>query len=222
MENLSLLRLLQLVSSNLPVGGFVYSQGLELACEKGWVKDGESFLQWQTQLIEDNLVYLELPSLIRCYQAISEQSLTRLSEMNELILASRETNELRVEERQRANALARLITDQYTVESDWKKVLQQSQISGMAWLAVRWDIPLKPLLLGYAFNYIEAAVLAGIKLVPFGQLKSQQLLQQLSELLPEAVEKSLQVTDEELGGGFPLQVIASSAHETQYSRLFRS
>jgi urease accessory protein len=29
MKDLALLRLLQLVSSNLPVGGFTYSQGLE-------------------------------------------------------------------------------------------------------------------------------------------------------------------------------------------------
>ncbi len=29
--NLQLLRLLQLVSANLPVGGFTYSQGLELS-----------------------------------------------------------------------------------------------------------------------------------------------------------------------------------------------
>ena len=69
---------------------------------------------------------------------------------------------------------------------------------------------------------MESAVLAGIKLVPFGQQAAQRLLLQLTEQLPFTVETALAVTDDDIGAGFPLMAIASSRHESQYSRLFRS
>ena len=37
------LRLMQLASSNLPVGGYSWSQGLEWAVEAGWVLDVAAF-----------------------------------------------------------------------------------------------------------------------------------------------------------------------------------
>jgi urease accessory protein len=45
---------------------------------------------------------------------------------------------------------------------------------------------------------------------------------QLSALLPEAVETGLFVEDKEIGASAPAMAIASSLHETQYTRLFRS
>ncbi|MBN0466793.1 Urease accessory protein UreF, partial [Klebsiella pneumoniae] len=41
------LRLMQLASSNLPVGGYSWSQGLEWAVEAGWVLDVAAFERWQ-------------------------------------------------------------------------------------------------------------------------------------------------------------------------------
>lgn len=41
------LRLLQLASTNLPIGGFTYSHGLEWATETGWVNNENQFRYWQ-------------------------------------------------------------------------------------------------------------------------------------------------------------------------------
>ncbi len=46
-SDMALLRLLQLASPGLPVGGFTYSQGLEWAVEAGWVRDTASIAAWQ-------------------------------------------------------------------------------------------------------------------------------------------------------------------------------
>jgi len=64
--------------------------------------------------------------------------------------------------------------------------------------------------------------MAGVKLVPFGQQAAQTLLRDLSAALPEVIDKALALGDDQLGGGLPLLAIASSRHETQYTRLFRS
>jgi urease accessory protein len=64
--------------------------------------------------------------------------------------------------------------------------------------------------------------MAGVKLVPFGQQAAQTVLRDLAAELPAVLDMALELDDEQLGGGLPLLAIASSRHETQYTRLFRS
>lgn len=56
------LRLMQLASSSLPVGGYSWSQGLEWAVEAGWVADTAAFERWQLRQMEQSF----LPSTCRC------------------------------------------------------------------------------------------------------------------------------------------------------------
>ncbi len=221
--DLKLLRLLQLASPNLPVGGFTYSQGLEWAVEAGWVRGAEGFADWQRQQMHDTLGYLDWPLLARLYRACEADDAAAFAHWSWFLLANRETAELRSEECQRGKALTRLLDGwQLAQDPAWRASLELSQLGGMAWLAVHWQIPLRELALGHGFIWLEGAVMAGVKLVPFGQQAAQTLLRDLSEALPAVLQQALNVPDEELGGGLPLLAIASSRHETQYTRLFRS
>jgi urease accessory protein UreF len=51
----------------------------------------------------------------------------------------------------------------------------------MAWLGVRWQIALPDLALSLGYSWIESAVMAGVKLVPFGQQAAQQLILRLCD-----------------------------------------
>jgi urease accessory protein len=42
------------------------------------------------------------------------------------------------------------------------------------------------------------------------------------EQVPVAVDEGFSLADDEIGASSPALAIASSAHETQYTRLFRS
>lgn len=221
--DLHLLRLLQLASPNLPVGGFTYSQGLEWAVEAGWLHGADGFADWQRAQIEETLVHLDWPLLARLYAACAADDAAAFRRWNQLLLASRETRELRAEESQRGQAFARLLAGwQLGQHSDWRESIALTQLGGMAWLAVQWQIPLPSLALGYGWSWLEGAVMAGVKLVPFGQQMAQSLLRDLSSELPAALQRALEVADDDIGAGLPLQAIASACHETQYSRLFRS
>ncbi|MBH3431163.1 urease accessory protein UreF [Pseudomonas alkylphenolica] len=221
--DLKLLRLLQLASPNLPVGGFTYSQGLEWAVEAGWVQGADGFRAWQLQQLHDTLGCLDWPLLARLYQACRDDDVEAFARWSTFLLANRETAELRLEERQRGMALARLLDGwQWCQAPAWRSCVGMSQLGGMAWLGAQWDIPLRDLALGHGFAWLEGALMAGVKLVPFGQQAAQTLLRDLSEALPEVLESALALPDEELGGGLPLLAIASARHETQYTRLFRS
>ncbi|MGE8304516.1 MAG: urease accessory protein UreF [Pseudomonas kermanshahensis] len=222
-SDLALLRLLQLASPGLPVGGFTYSQGLEWAVEAGWVQDIASFSAWQREQLYDTLGCVDWPVLARLYHACLTADAQAFSHWSRFLLANRETAELRLEEQQRGSALARLL-DGWQLGQDpaWRASLELSQLGGMAWLGAYWSIPLRQLALGIGFAWLEGAVMAGVKLVPFGQQAAQTLLRDLGQDLPAVLDQALALGDDQLGGGLPLLAIASSRHETQYTRLFRS
>ncbi|WP_207851319.1 urease accessory UreF family protein [uncultured Pseudomonas sp.] len=222
-SDLALLRLLQLASPGLPVGGFTYSQGLEWAVEAGWVKDAKGFAAWQREQLHDTLGHLDWPLLARLYRACQADDADAFAHWSLFLLASRETAEQRLEERQRGSALARLLDGWQLAQAPaWRASLELSQLGGMAWLGAHWSIPLRQLALGHGFAWLEGAVMAGVKLVPFGQQAAQTLLRDLGEELPAVLDHALALDDDQLGGGLPLLAIASSRHETQYTRLFRS
>ena len=222
-SDLALLRLLQLASPGLPVGGFTYSQGLEWAVEAGWVRDTAGFCAWQREQLHDTLGCLDWPLLARLYRACQSDDAEAFARWTQFLLANRETAELRLEERQRGSALARLLDGWQLAQAPaWRESIELSQLGGMAWLGAHWSIPLRDLALGHGFAWLEGAVMAGVKLVPFGQQAAQTLLRDLGTGLPAALDQALALGDDQLGGGLPLLAIASSRHETQYTRLFRS
>ena len=63
--DLSELRLYQLISPSLPIGGFTYSQGLEWAIEAQWVTDTDSLKHWLDSILMHSIITLELPILVR-------------------------------------------------------------------------------------------------------------------------------------------------------------
>ncbi|CDA01571.1 urease accessory protein UreF [Klebsiella variicola CAG:634] len=100
----------------------------------------------------------------------------------------------------------------------------------MAWLGVRWRIALPEMALSLGYSWIESAVMAGVKLVPFGQQAAQQLILRLCDHYAAEMPRALAAPDGDdpispdgdIGSATPLAAIASARHETQYSRLFRS
>lgn len=217
------LRLYQLISPALPVGAFTYSQGLEWAIETGWVHDSETLGDWLDSVLAHSVLTLEVPLLARLYRAFEAGDEAALQHWCEWLSASRETSELRAEERQRGQALLRLLPAlEIKVPAALRECCASSQLAGMALAAVQWQITPESLSRGYLWSWLENAVMAGVKLVPLGQTAGQQLLLRLSETLPARLQHALALADDEVGSATPALAIASSRHETQYSRLFRS
>lgn len=217
------LRLLQLASSSLPVGSFTWSQGLEWAVETGWVNSVDAFAHWQSRQMENNVFTVDLPLFARLYHACELDDINAARRWTAYLLACRETRELREEERSRGAAFTRLVVDWHPeCPQTWRTLFADSQLCGMAWLGVQWRIPLPDLALTFGYSWIESAVMAGVKLVPFGQQAAQRLIITLCSQYAGGMAQALACPDDRLGSATPLAAIASARHETQYCRLFRS
>ncbi|HFE37916.1 MAG TPA: urease accessory protein UreF [Gammaproteobacteria bacterium] len=226
-DGLAKLRLFQLISPSLPIGSFAYSQGIEWAVELGWIADSKSLATWLESILLDSLVWLDLPVLLRMQAALETHNKKAFFDWSQQLLSSRETKELREEELNRARALLTVLSklpgaSDWPALLSWREALLQTHAAGFALASHRWGIKPKDMLNGYVWSWLESAVMAAIKLIPLGQSDGQAVLYQLTEKLPETIDKAMKVSDDEIGASSTALAIASSLHETQYTRLFRS
>jgi len=220
---LARLRLLHLVSPSLPVGAFTYSQGLEWAVECGWVRDEPGLGDWVQDLLETGIAGLEIPLLKRLYQSAASNDPETFACWSGYLVASRETRELREEERNRGRALASLLPHlDVPLAAEYLPHLKRCQLAGFALAAAHWRIDLPEAAAGYAWGWLESMVLAGVKIIPLGQTAGQRIIAGLTPRISALVQRALSIPDEAIGASCTAQAIASSRHETQYTRIYRS
>lgn len=222
MESLStqsFLKLLQITSPSLPVGAFSYSQGLEWAVEAKWISNKPLFVCWLQEQLNGALAQQELPLLLRLINANKIIDYKALQDWDRTVIAYRETSELRQEEQKRGGALNKLLA---SLDVPALPIETRSHLAAFARFCIFENIALPHALHGYAYSWLDNQVTAAIKLVPLGQSEGQAILYTLGEDIEAAVLHSQSVADDELGYSSPAIAQASSFHETQYCRLFRS
>lgn len=241
--DLALVRLLQLASPALPVGAYSYSQGLEAAIEAGAVIDAASAERWIGDVLRHSVAAVEGPLLLALHRAWrrdaadSVATAGEVAALNALFLATRETSESYAETAQMGYSLVRLLGELEGPEAAAALaavalVAPETPLSfpaAFSFAAARWQIDEEPALLAYLWAALENQVMAAVKAIPLGQTDGQRILRALGAQLPAlagtAVERTAPAASSSLPdvtNFTPGLAIASSRHEAQYSRLFRS
>jgi urease accessory protein len=236
-DSRALLRLFQLVSPALPIGGYNFSQGLEYAVHADWMRDEASALAWIRGLAKHALGALDVPVLLRLHEAWSRQDQEAVERWNAFLLAARETSELRAEDKHLGRALAKVLADlkvegaaAWVQRGDLKlegaalgaQGANASFAASFALAAAGWGITAHEAACGYLWAWAENQVLAAVKIVPLGQSAGQRMLDALIQDIPAIATAAAELTDDDIGSAAPLHLIACAAHETQYTRLFHS
>lgn len=232
-----LLHLMHLASPALPVGAYAYSQGLETAVEERWVVDRKTAEEWVGQIMQHSLGRLDVPVLLRLFDAWRQQDGAAIFEWNQVVQAARESRELLFEDVQMGQALWRLLKEllgevvQQAIQLEQKfqsekntaqNVFQPSFATAFALAATHWDIDKTEMAQAFVWSWLENQVASAIKLVPLGQTEAQHLLINLMPQVEQTVTLAAEIEDEKIGSGLPRLAMASMKHEVQYSRLFRS
>jgi urease accessory protein len=217
-----LLRLLHFASPALPIGGFHFSQGLEQAVESGLVIDEATALEWIRGIAEHAIGTLDLPILARLRVAYLNEDVAQVQRWNARLLASRETAELREEDRHMGRSLARILNE---LQIGTPCELLGSDVTYAAIFAracAVWGVGESETLQTYGWTWVENQTLAAVKLVPLGQMAGQRILHRLVPTLECLASQASELLDEEIGTSTLMQSFASARHESQYTRLFRS
>ena len=222
--SLQTLQLIWLASPALPIGGFSYSEGLEAAVDRAGVCDETRASNWLVHQLHLTLARSDLAVIAQAIPAWRQANLQRIRELNDWVLQTRETQELRLQTEQMGRSLIEWLRNQPLGQVDVNALsgMDPSYPLAFALAASLSEASVRDCLSAFAFGWAENMMQAALKAVPLGQSAGQRILARLAGEIGAAVEQALHTDDEQRQAFSPMLAILSAQHETQYSRLFRS
>lgn len=218
-------RLLAWTSPAYPVGGFTYSHGLETAVEDGRIRAAADVVAYVEAVLARGGGWVDAVLFVHAYRAA--QDAPAFDAIAELAAAFRGSSETALESRQQGGSFLSVTRKAWAHEmldgfaARWgDRPIAHAAVMALACAA--HAVPLEPALHGWLHGTAANLVSAGVRLVPLGQTDGQLALAALSRAIPPIAEKALVTALDDLGTAAPELELASLAHETLYTRLFRS
>jgi urease accessory protein len=224
-SSLALLRLQSWLSPTFPNGAYSYSHGLEWAVEAGFVSDRESLVDWLGADLCHGTGRNEAIYFSEAYRCAIEDDPTRLMFLAELAAASRGTSEFVLESSQQAAACLSMLRHVWPdrVLETLSEFQSQPVIAVILGLrSAREQIPQCLALPAFLQSYVANLVNAGVRLIPLGQTDGQLAIAELESAVLLASHQGCRATLDDLGSAGLTVELSSIAHESQYTRLFRS
>lgn len=230
MDEGALYRLMTWLSPGFPVGAFSYSHGLERAVEAGLVADEAGVLAWLDDLLGHGTLGQDAILLARAHALVEADDRAGFAELRELAAALPATAELLLETTAQGAAFARTCLAAWPdpagrigtllAEPDAPPPLAYPVAVGA--VAAAHGVPVPATVAAFLQAVVANLVSAGLRLIPLGQTAGQRLLAALEPAVRRTALRAERAGLDELGTASLVLDWCSLAHETQYTRLFRS
>lgn len=228
----ALYRLMTFLSPGFPVGAFTYSHGLEQVVESGAVADAPGLEAWLGEILRFGAGRSDAILLKETMRATYDGDAAAVADLRELGLALQPSKERHLETSAQGTAFVAAIRNSWPPETGTPagRLLHDHLADPDPWPypvavglacaahAIPEDAALTAYLQAFAANLVSAA----IRTVPIGQSEGQSVLAALEPVIFAVAKEAAAADLADLGSSTFLADIASMAHETQYSRLFRS
>jgi urease accessory protein len=221
--------LLAWLSPGFPIGSFSFSHGLEAAATSGAVRDRDSLQLWINAILASGAGRMDADILRDAHRASAAGDVGALTDANRRGIAFRATAETRLETTAQGEAFLSTCRAAWPnpVFDCWAKGISETgeavcYAAAVGAAAAQAGIPLDFALLGYLQALASTLVSAGLRLGIIGQTDGQRILAALEPVIAAAVSGALTRGPDAFGGATFAVELASMAHETQYTRLFRS
>ncbi|MEP4378657.1 MAG: urease accessory protein UreF [Alphaproteobacteria bacterium] len=222
-------RLMTWLSPAFPVGAFSYSHGLEAAVETGMVTDRDELSSWVETIVSSGAGRVDAALFRAAHDAATGDDPHGLAWVLERGDAMQPTRELGLETTSQGIAFADAAARHWPspsvrrlqeMSSATERAIAYPVAVGAA--AADHGIPVLPGLEAYLHGFAANIVSAGVRAIPLGQSDGLQVLAMLEPVIVAAAAAALARPVEDMGSAAIMVDWASSKHETQYSRLFRS
>jgi urease accessory protein len=220
-------RLLAWLTPAFPVGAFSFSHGLEAAAASRAVDGRDALERWITAVVAYGSGRIDADILRDAHRAAAAGDLPALAQTNRRGLAFRGTSEMALETA--AQGAAFLDTCRAAWPDPfldrWAAMLEDGPVCYAAAIGAataRAGIPLEWALTAYLQAMAANLVSAGLRLGIIGQTDGQRILAALESVITAAATAAADRGPEAFGSATFAVDVTSMAHETQYTRLFRS
>ena len=222
-----LYRLLAWLSPAYPIGAFSYSHGVETAVEEGFIKNRAGLVTWLESVLLQGTGVVDGALFAAAWRTADGEDWASFDAVAERAAAWRGTSEMALEARQQGGSflsITRTAWPHAALDAVHERLSGELALPvAVALAAAGHGVALDRALEGYLHAFTANLISAAVRSVPLGQSDGQIALAALEPGVHRATEAALAVTSlDEVGTATPLLDWCSIAHETQYTRLFRS
>ncbi len=226
----TLLDLLTWTSPGWPIGAFAFSGGLEWACEAGYLPDADHALEWIETLLAHGPGWNDAVLFVHAHRAAAARDDAAMAAVAELAQACATSAERRLETTAQGAAFRRIARSTFGAHAlaplDAVGDAELGYPVVFACLSARRGVPIELALSAFVHGAVANLVSAAQRLVPLGQTEAQRILHALRPGLARLVARAFALPDgdplDQIGGATLVADLGTMAHETQYTRLFRT
>jgi len=218
-----------LISPNLPIGGFCYSEGLESFLQTKNIQKPEYIKEFLICELKIGQIQLDAKLLIEFFDVFADihceknkkRNLEKLLSMDKWILSTKDSLEIREQQTQMSKSLFELIKE-FGFEYPYEINQKLSWPLAWSWACYCFEISKLEMVENFLYAWIANQLSAALRLMPMGSTKAQliqrDLLLIISDVAKEIIDKK---TDEIYFGNVGL-AMAQQNHNDLYTKLFRN
>ena len=218
-----------LISPNLPVGGFCYSEGLESYLNTKDLKDSNSVKELIISELKIGQIRLDARLLLNFFDIFNElkhdknleSNLQKLLSLDKWILSSKDTLEMREQQTQMAKSLFDL-NQELGFEYPYKKNEKNSWPLAWSWACYCFEITKLEMVENFFYAWSANQLSAALRSIPIGSTKAQLIQRDLLTIISKVSEEIMDKEIDDIYFGNVGLAMAQQNHNDLYTKLFRN
>lgn len=221
--------LMSWMSPSWPVGAYAHSSGLEWVVEAGLVADAVSAEAWLADWLDRGGGWTDAVLFAFAWRAAGARDRAALTDLCELAMALQTSAERQLETTAQGVAFRRIA--RAVADTPILALLDDVADGALAYpvavacLTAGHQAPLEAALTAYLHGIAANLASAAQRLIPLGQTDGQRVIAAMRARVTAVVQRAAALRGdpfEAMGAACFVADFASMAHETQYTRLFRT
>ena len=218
-----------LISPNLPVGGFCYSEGMESFLHNKNLKDSNSVKELIISELEIGQIRLDARLLLDFYDIFKEledgknfkSNLQKLLSLDKWILSSKDSVEMREQQTQMAKSLFDL-NKEFGFEYLYKKNKKNSWPLAWSWACYCFEITKLEMVENFFYAWSANQLSAALRIIPIGSTKAQLIQRDLLAIISKVSKEIMDKEINDIYFGNVGLAMAQQNHNDLYTKLFRN
>ena len=218
-----------LISPNLPVGGFCYSEGLESYLNAKDLKDSNSVKELIISELKIGQIRLDAKVLLDFFDIFNElkdcknieSNLQKLLSLDKWILSSKDSVEMREQQTQMAKSLFDL-NKEFGFEYLYKKDKKNSWPLAWSWACYCFEITKLEMVENFFYSWSANQLSAALRIIPIGSTKAQLIQRDLLTIISKVSKEIMDKEINDIYFGNVGLAMAQQNHNDLYTKLFRN
>jgi len=218
-----------LISPNLPVGGFCYSEGLESYLNNKNLKDSNSVKELIVNELRIGQIRLDAKLLIDFYDIFYEindkknlkNNLQKLMSLDKWVLSSKDSFEMREQQIQMSRSLFDL-TKEFGFECPYKNNNRSSWPFAWSWACYCFEISKLEMVENFFYAWSANQLSAALRIISIGSTKSQLIQRDLLAIISNVSNEIMDKEIDDIYFGNVGLAMAQQNHNDLYTKLFRN